>query len=211
VHDEDTAWFGAVLAVGAAAMLVLALLFAEAFLRARAEAWPPLGVPRIPRVLPTLNLAVIAGACGLLHRAVRDQVKSSRSEDRSHRSSAFEVRGPVAATSGAPDNVGPPIQFDLKTNIRLGLALTLGALFLGLDAVLWRLLWANGFTLTQTGAYGALFYALTFTHAALTLLGLCGLAALLRRPGATGRRGWSLYWDFLGVAWAAIVVGVVWL
>ena len=215
-HEEDTAWFGAVLAVGCAAMVMLALLFAEAFLRARAEAWPPLGVPRIPLVLPTLNLALLAGVSGLLHRGLRAQAKPGRPFDRLRRDRSHtagdtgqqpEGDGAVTGTSEAPEGPGPSASFDLKASS----GLALGVLFLGLDVGLWRLLFTSGFTLTQTGAYGALFYALTVTHAALTLLGLCGLAALLRRPGAPGRRGWTLYWDFLGVAWAAIVVGVIWL
>ena len=200
-HEEDTAWFGAVLAVGCAAMLMLALLFAEAFLRARAEAWPPLGVPRIPRVLPTLNLAVLAGVSGLLRRGLRDQAKPSRPFDRLRIDRSYRSRD----TGQEPEGGDP------RSKLEQGAALVLGLVFLGLDVALWRLLFTSGFTLTQTGAYGALFYALTVTHAALTLVGLCGLAALLRRPGAPGRRGWTLYWDFLGVAWAAIVVGVIWL
>jgi cytochrome c oxidase subunit 3 len=184
-RQEETAWFGAVLGIGAAAMLMLALFFAEAYLRASSAMWPPAGVPHLPRVLPTVNLAVLFAASALLHLGYRRKgrtasAEQSRSGDRSHRSSDAA-------------------------------AFALGLLFLALEILLWRTLLASGFTPSQTGAYGALFFAITFAHAALVLPGLLGLGSLLLSPHAPARRGWSLYWDFLALSFAAFVLGGLWL
>jgi heme/copper-type cytochrome/quinol oxidase subunit 3 len=230
-RQEETAWFGAVLGIGAAAMLMLSLFFAEAYLRASAEMWPPAGVPRVPRVLPSVNVALLAAACALLHLGCRRKAASgvssrpfdrlrgdrshrssdaasaelSRSGDRSHRSSGTGPSGTGSSDTGASDT-GPS-----GTSSTDATAFALGLLFLALDALLWRTLLASGFTPAQTGAYGALFFAITFAHAALVVPGLLGLVSLLRRPHAPARRGWTLYWDFLALSFAAFVLGGLWL
>lgn len=168
---EQTAWFGAVLALGSAAMLFVALFFAYAFLRARTDAWPPPGLPHLPRRLPTLNLAIAAAGSGFLRRA---------------------------RTARAP-----------RASLRLALGCAVS--FAALQVVLWHLLLANGFTFAQTGAYGAVFYGLTFVHAAHVLVGIAGVASLLGRASPLRLRLWSLYWDFLAAVWMAVVVGVIWL
>lgn len=89
------------------------------------------------------------------------------------------------------------------------IALGLGAMFLGLQGILWREMIRAGFVPSATGAYGAVFFAITFAHAAHLLVGLFGLAACWRLGPALGR--WAIYWHFVGAAWAAIVVTVFWL
>lgn len=173
-RGEGTGWLGIVLAVAASAMLFFALLFAYGFLRIRAASWPPVGLPPMPRLLPTLNLAVVVGASAMLHAAARKPG-------------------------------------------RVDAALGLGVAFVGIQVVLWTSLWSAGFTPSATGAYGSVLYALTAIHAVHVLGGLFGLGRARRRAGG-GRglgplelRGWTLYWDFLAVVWAALVGVVFWL
>lgn len=54
---EATAWFGAVLGLGAVAMLFAALLFAVAYTRARSGTWPPPGIAQLSWHLPAAALA----------------------------------------------------------------------------------------------------------------------------------------------------------
>ena len=68
---ELTARVGMVIFLGSWAMLFLALFFAYALVRARSAGWPPPGVPRLPRLLPGLNTAVVAASSVAMVIAVR--------------------------------------------------------------------------------------------------------------------------------------------
>lgn len=61
-HRETTAVLGMTLFIASGAMLFAALFFAYGFTRARALAWPPLDLPRLPRALPGLASVFIIGA-----------------------------------------------------------------------------------------------------------------------------------------------------
>ena len=166
-HQDGNARFGVTLAVATLSMFFMALLFSYAFLRA-GQSWPPAGLPRLPSLLPTLNLAVVAASSVFLARAVRGQ---SRRE--------------------------------------LGIAIALGVAFLALQTTLWLEMIGAGFVPSATGAYGAVFFAITFAHAAHLLVGVVGLAVCWRLGPRLSH--WAIYWHFVGAVWAAIVVTVFWL
>jgi cytochrome c oxidase subunit 3 len=93
-------------------------------------------------------------------------------------------------------------------------ASALGALFLGLQAVVWVSLWRAGLR-PDGGPYPSVFYALTAfhgLHVAVGLVALVVLAALARRGYGPSRhlavRLWSMYWHFVGIVWCAIYAAV---
>lgn len=83
-----------------------------------------------------------------------------------------------------------------------------GLAFVGLQLDLWADMWRAGLR-PSSGQYGALFYMLTWVHAAHIAVGLIAVAWLTFR--AFGRafsperhltvRMWSHYWHFVGVVW----------
>jgi len=94
-------------------------------------------------------------------------------------------------------------------------SLSLGAVFVGLQLVLWRSLWDQGLR-PSSSAYGSVFYGLTWIHAAHVLVGLVALAWLairaLRGDYTPARhlpvRLWAMYWHFVGAIWALMFVTV---
>jgi len=56
-------------------MLFVALFFAYAVLRLRAPAWPPDGLPPLPRALPFLNTLVLLASSAVLHLGVRPEAE----------------------------------------------------------------------------------------------------------------------------------------
>lgn len=93
----------------------------------------------------------------------------------------------------------------------LAAAAALGALFLGLQSVVWVSLWQGGLRPTG-GPYGSVFYTLTGFHAAHVLIGLVALVALAVRAARGGCSGpdslpvrlWGMYWHFVGAVWLVI-------
>ena len=69
-REETTAFVGMVIFLASWAMMFAALFFAYAFVRTHATSWPPVGVPRLPWILPGLNTALLALSSGLLQWAV---------------------------------------------------------------------------------------------------------------------------------------------
>src|SRR5580693_6150680 len=61
----------------------------------------------------------------------------------------------------------------------LGVTVFLGALFLGLQYVLWSNARASGLTIDSAGTYGSVFYALTLFHAVHVAAGVMGLVYLV--------------------------------
>ncbi len=59
-REENTAWLGMVIFLGSWAMLFAGLFFAYGAVRIGVHRWPPPGLPRLPRLLPAVNTAVIA-------------------------------------------------------------------------------------------------------------------------------------------------------
>ena len=70
-HREATAVLGMSLFMASWAMLFAALFFAYGFTRARALAWPPADLPRLPLALPGLATLAIGAASAALVRARR--------------------------------------------------------------------------------------------------------------------------------------------
>jgi cytochrome c oxidase subunit 3 len=84
---------------------------------------------------------------------------------------------------------------------RVGATLLLGILFLLLQAVEFHRLYARGLTL-QTGAYGALFYALISCHGLHVLGGLVILGVALRHKSWIENS--ELYWHFVTGVWLVL-------
>jgi len=97
----------------------------------------------------------------------------------------------------------------------LGAAL-LGALFVGLQGVLWSAMYARNLTPWSDGPYSSVFYGLTWLHAAHAVVGILGVGyvavqALLGRYSAARHlpiRLWGLYWHFVGAVWALMFVTI---
>jgi cytochrome c oxidase subunit 3 len=64
--EEVSAYVGMIIFLGSWAMMFATLFFTYGGLRARANGWPPPGVPAIPLLLPTLNTIVIAASSATL-------------------------------------------------------------------------------------------------------------------------------------------------
>jgi heme/copper-type cytochrome/quinol oxidase subunit 3 len=76
-HRETTAVLGMSVFVASWAMLFAALFFAYGVTRARALAWPPADLPRLPLALPALATVAIAAASAALSRAQRRRGEAS--------------------------------------------------------------------------------------------------------------------------------------
>jgi len=100
-----------------------------------------------------------------------------------------------------------------RASIGLGVAACLGALFLGLQILVWVGVWRAGL-LPSGGPYPSAFYALTAFHALHVLVGLAALGVLAihaRPPRGTTRsavRLWGMFWHFVGAVWLALYVAV---
>jgi cytochrome c oxidase subunit III len=100
-----------------------------------------------------------------------------------------------------------------RASVGLSLGAALGALFLGLQILVWVGLWRAGL-LPTGGPYPSVFYALTSFHALHVLVGLAALAVLAIRaqaPRGASRsavRLWGMFWHFVGVIWGALYVAV---
>jgi cytochrome c oxidase subunit 3 len=92
----------------------------------------------------------------------------------------------------------------------------LGALFLGLQYVLWSNARASGLSIDAGGTYGSVFYALTLFHAGHVAVGVAGLvyvvvAARLGRWNAAAHgpvRMWTMFWHFVDAVWLVTFVSV---
>ena len=82
-------------------------------------------------------------------------------------------------------------------------AALLGAIFLGLQMIVWRHLWLDGLR-PESGTYASAFFGLTVFHALHVVVGVLALAWLSLRKTAhrTALRLWALYWHMVGVVWA---------
>lgn len=97
-----------------------------------------------------------------------------------------------------------------RTAAALALAAALGAIFLGLQLLVWLGLWREGLV-PSGGSYPSVFYTLTAFHALHVLVGLGALAWLAERArrAAASRasvRLWGWYWHFVAVVWGALYV-----
>jgi cytochrome c oxidase subunit III len=69
-RNDATAWIGMLIFLGSWAMMFAALFFVYGGLRARMEAWPPMGSPALPLLLPAANTVVIVASGAALERAL---------------------------------------------------------------------------------------------------------------------------------------------
>jgi cytochrome c oxidase subunit III len=92
----------------------------------------------------------------------------------------------------------------------------LGALFLGLQYVLWSNARASGLSIDTGGTYGSVFYALTLFHAAHVAVGVLGLVyvVILSRLGRWNAaahnpvRMWTMFWHFVDAMWLVTFLSV---
>jgi cytochrome c oxidase subunit III len=97
-------------------------------------------------------------------------------------------------------------------------AAVMGLAFLGLQTFLWTMLSEQGLR-PSTGAYGSVFFGLTWVHALHVAVGVVGLArvATLVKLGTLSPakhlpvRLWTMYWHFVGIIWAVMFVSVFWM
>ncbi len=78
-----------------------------------------------------------------------------------------------------------------------------GALFLGLQVVVWRDLHAAGLR-PDTGTYASVFFGLTVFHGLHVAVGLVALGWLALRRTSLSLRIWTLYWHMVGVIWGVM-------
>jgi heme/copper-type cytochrome/quinol oxidase subunit 3 len=164
--------------LGSWAMLFIALFFAYAFVRARAPAWPPPGVPSLPRLVPGLNTVVIAASSAAMARAVRAQEHGRA--------------GRAAAALGLTAGLG-------------AVFLALQAL---VWTDLWRggLVPSGGPYGSVFYAFTA-FHAL-HVLVGLAALAWLALRARRRATTRTAVRLWGWYWHFVGALWGALYVTI---
>jgi cytochrome c oxidase subunit 3 len=103
------------------------------------------------------------------------------------------------------------IRKDRKDEMRLLFSVTLfmGALFLGLQYVVWTSVRASGLSIDSGGAYGSVFYTLTIVHALHVVAGLGGLLYVVILSGLgkwnaaahSPVRLWAMFWHFIDVVW----------
>ena len=97
----------------------------------------------------------------------------------------------------------------------MGVAIALGAGFVGVQWVVWRQLWAAGL-LPSTGAYGSVFYGLTTLHAAHVAAGLVVLLVVLVRAlmgvytehNVVRVRVAAMFWHFVDAVWLLMFVSL---
>ena len=97
----------------------------------------------------------------------------------------------------------------------VGGAAGLGALFLALQFVVWRDLWAAGL-LPSTGTYGSVFYGLTALHALHVAAGLVVLLVVLARAlrgvytehNVVRVRVCAMFWHFVDAVWLLMFVSL---
>jgi len=98
----------------------------------------------------------------------------------------------------------------------LSVTVFLGALFLGLQYVLWSNVRASGLSIDSAGTYGSVFYGLTIFHALHVAAGLLGLlyvivASRLGRWNAAAHspvRMWTMFWHFVDGVWVVTFLSV---
>jgi cytochrome c oxidase subunit III len=97
-----------------------------------------------------------------------------------------------------------------RAGAALALATSLGAIFVGLQVLVWTGLWRQGLV-PSGGPYPSVFYTLTAFHALHVLVGLAALAWLAHRArradaSRASVRLWGWYWHFVGVVWGVLYV-----
>jgi cytochrome c oxidase subunit III len=97
----------------------------------------------------------------------------------------------------------------------VGVALVLGAAFVGLQLVVWKAQWAAGL-LPSSGVYGSLFYGLTALHAVHVVAGLLVLLVVLGRAlggvytehNVVRVRVAAMFWHFVDAVWLVMFLSI---
>ena len=176
--EELTARVGMAVFLGSWAMLFIALFFAYAFVRARAPAWPPLGAPPLPRLLPGVNTLVVLVSSLAVGRAVH-----ARDLGRARETAAALA---IAAALGA-------LFLFLQTAVWAGL---------------WQdgLVPSGGAYPSVFYAF-TVFHAL-HVLVGLAAMAWLALRARRGAASRTAVRLWGWYWHFVAALWGALYVTV---
>ena len=174
--QHGTAYVGMLIFLGSWAVMFVSFFFAFLLYRVRATPWPPPSVEAVPLWLPSLSTAVIVASSVVLERAHRAMLRGA----------SVQLQGPLL------------------------IALLLATVFIGLQVALWFTVAGQGVTL-QSGHFAGHFYLMTVFHALHVLVGFGLVASMLPKakrgpnPGlAVTMRLTSMFWHFVGVAWAMI-------
>ena len=173
-RSHTTAHLGMLIFLGSWAMMFAALFFAYGLVRARAEVWPPAGVPRLPIDLPALNTLVLAASSAALVWGLR-----------AARHGRVKLLGPAVGAGFLLGGAFLALQLLLWTDLH-GEGLTMrsgqyGALFFSLT-------WVHAVHVAV--GLGALLW--------LSVRAFAGTYSPERHLSV---RLWAMYWHFVGVVW----------
>lgn len=191
-RQDFTSSLGMMVFLASWAMMFSTLFFAYAFLRARAVSWPPPDVPALPVALPALNTLVLLASSFTFQRGIGSRRRPLR-----------RVLPGEGLARSRRRQLAPWV---LAT-------FALGFLFLGLQLVVWRGVWASGLT-HQTGIYGGIFYGFTVLHALHVVAGLLVLLWVFVRTlrldytehNVVNVRLCAMFWHFVDVVWVLMFV-----
>jgi cytochrome c oxidase subunit 3 len=197
VHHEEgmnRGMWGMVLFIGSEVMLFAGLFAMYFYIRTQNPTWPPEGIEQTPSVGLALILTALLISSGLLGHM-----------------------GIIAMREGRY-GLGPfGITMDRRQGMMLGigLAVTLGLIFIGLQCYEWFNLFDEGLT-AKSGVYGSSFFIMTGFHGAHVIAGLAMLILVFIR--ATWRDftparhlfadAAMLYWHFVDFVWVLLVIVV---
>lgn len=176
-REETTAWIGMVVFLGAWVMMFGALFFAYAGIRARAQIWPPPGVPSIPIGIATINTFVMALSSTALQLGI------------------FSVQ------RGKPERLAPL----LTTTFALGLAFTLLQVSVWRELTSTGLTPDSG--AYASVFYGMTWVHAAHVVVGLGALGWMAVKAyrgLYTSARHLTVRLWAMYWHFVGIIWVLI-------
>ena len=179
LRDERTAYLGMVVFLASWAMLFAALFFVYGGVRARMLVWPPTDLPRLPLLLPGLNLLLIAFSSAALQLGLAS-VRAGR---------ATLVR-PALGTSVVLGAVFLALQLVVWRQVYFaGLKPDTGP-------------YASAFYALTC------FHALHVVVGLFALLWLTVFAHVLTPAKHLVLRLWAMYWHFVGVIWAVVYLTV---
>jgi len=174
--DEDLGKYGVWLLITTEAFLFITLFFSYFYLANRTGRWQVEIPPPLTLVLILLGILVLSSI--VLHFFGEMQVKNGKYSG---------ARAGIAAT------------------------IALGLIFLSLEGFAFSQSWPN--ITPATDSYGSIFYIIQFFHAAHVVAGLLMLTYVLFLPlGPTQRTPYrplhcaALYWHFVDVVWAFVVI-----
>ncbi|HEY7268900.1 MAG TPA: cytochrome c oxidase subunit 3, partial [Dehalococcoidia bacterium] len=199
-HEEEgmnRGMWGMMLFIGSEVMLFAGLFAMYFYIRTQNPTWPPDGIEALPDKYLALGLAVILLSSGL-----------------------FGHLGIIAMREGRY-GIGPlSVNTDRRQGLMLGvgIAITLGLIFIGLQAYEWFNLFDEGLT-AKSGVYGSSFFLMTGFHGAHVIAGLAMLVLVFIRASwrdfTPSRHLFAdasmMYWHFVDFVWIILVIVVYWM